>query len=267
MFEDLGDFPAAKQDWTSTEWISIGEEYEPTKDGKCPKAYTMLNKQTQKCQFPNRIDIGMHFIKTGGYNGWKESYSKMMQRLHPFINYQFDAYKRPEFVKLFEKNEFQQSVKHICGASNPYFKPFQLSMILNLPGQSGIVLLYLLHSFIVSFLSIRVHIVPMHLDVCNAQKSAHINAHFLPIRFRIFGQQLDTHSLNGMNSDRFILFCNSSYFLQRQQVIAGDAGFRFIQTATTATGTSLCAACQPNVLQQNDLYKRYRHWSMCMTGK
>eukprot|EP01083_Nonionella_stella_P258003 882464_1 len=97
MFEDLGDYPAAIADWTSTKWISIGEDYNPTSNGKCPKTYTILNQETGKCQLPNRIDIGKHFIETGGYNGWKESYQKMIHRLHPFINYQFDAFKRPEF--------------------------------------------------------------------------------------------------------------------------------------------------------------------------
>merc|ERR1712228_15773 len=72
-----------------------------------------------------------------------ESYKKMLQRLHPFINYQFDAYKRSEFVQLFQMDEFQASVRHICGPQNPFFRPFQLSLILNLPGQS----------------------VPMHLDI------------------------------------------------------------------------------------------------------
>lgn len=137
MFEELGEFPAAKQDWTSTKWVSIDEDYDPDSDGQCSKPYTMLNQDTGKCQFPNRIDIAKHFIETGGYNGWKESYQKMIYRLNPFINYQFDAYKRPEFIELFEADEFQSAVQHICGRQNPYFRPFQLSMILNLPGQSG----------------------------------------------------------------------------------------------------------------------------------
>merc|ERR1719445_582005 len=67
----------------------------------------------------------------------------MLNRLHPFINYQFDAMKRPEFVSLFEMDEFQIAVESICSRQSPYFKPFQLSLILNLPGQS----------------------VPMHLDI------------------------------------------------------------------------------------------------------
>eukprot|EP00483_Globobulimina_turgida_P008647 UN08665 len=67
----------------------------------------------------------------------------MIHRLHPFIKYQFDAFSRPEFVELFERNEFITEVARMCGRMNPYFRPFQLSMILNIPGQS----------------------VPMHLDI------------------------------------------------------------------------------------------------------
>lgn len=110
MFEELGDFPEASQDWTSTKWVSIGEDYNPTAEGKCPKPYTILNTETGKCQLPNRVDIAKHFVETGGYNGWKEGYQKMLHRLHPFIKYQFDATKRPEFVDLFEMDEFQIAV-------------------------------------------------------------------------------------------------------------------------------------------------------------
>eukprot|EP01084_Bolivina_argentea_P005981 11314_1 len=136
MFEELSEFPAAKQDWTSTEWVSIGEDYDPTPDGECNKRYTILNNETKKCQFPNRVDIARHYIKTGGYNGLKESYSNLIYRLYPFINYQFDAYKRKEFVDLFEQPNFVNAVQKICGPMYPHFRPFQLSMILNLPGHS-----------------------------------------------------------------------------------------------------------------------------------
>lgn len=180
MFESLGEFPAAKSDWTSTKWVSIGEDYEPDSNGKCSKPYTMLNKNTEKCQLPNRIDIAKHFIESGGFNGWKESYQKMLYRLNPFINYQFDAYKRPEFIELFEADEFQSAVKHICGRQNPYFRPFQLSMILNLPGQSGMYSFY--HSLIVKIIYI-IYII-------------YIQYHNIWI-YRIFGQQQDMHFLNG----------------------------------------------------------------------
>merc|ERR1719295_1709100 len=143
LFEEMRDFPDAKQDWTSTKWISVGEDYEPSPDGSCPQTYTILNTQTNRCQLPNRIDIGKHFVETGGYNGWKETYPKMLRRLHPFINYQFDASKRPEFKALFTAPAFEAAVREICGEQNPYFRPFQLSLILNVPGQS----------------------VPMHLDI------------------------------------------------------------------------------------------------------
>ena len=142
----------------------------------------MLNENTGKCQFPNRIDIGKHFIETGGYNGWKESYQNMIHRLNPFINYQFDAYERPEFIELFEADEFQKVVQHICGRQNPYFRPFQLSMILNLPGQSGMT-----HSYKKSKIKnqkniyIQQMLVPQHLDIpyfWTATRYAFLNGYY-----------------------------------------------------------------------------------------
>ena len=149
LFENEEKFPGAKDDWTSSRYTSVGEESfveSPTEDAQCNTRYTMYNRELQQCQFPNRMDIGRHFIVTGGYNGHKESYDTLASRIQPFINYQLDdtqIEQKAEFKELFEADEFREAVEDICGTQHPFFRPFQLSLILNLPGQS----------------------VPMHLDI------------------------------------------------------------------------------------------------------
>ncbi len=67
----------------------------------------------------------------------QEQFDTIVARAHPFINYQFDPYSRPEFVELFELPKFKAAVNEVCAAYGaPYFRPFQLSNIINLYGQS-----------------------------------------------------------------------------------------------------------------------------------
>lgn len=57
-------------------------------------------------------------------------------RLLVFNNYQFDALNRPEFVELFNLPKFKNAVGNMCPKTHEFFKPFQLSLILNLPGMN-----------------------------------------------------------------------------------------------------------------------------------
>lgn len=151
LLQQIKDFPAARSDWTSTNhWSHIGEAMDPIIDSfdpttnkttyTCPERekyqYLVYNDQIHKCVFANRIDIARHFILTGGYDGWKEKFKIIASRLLLYNNFQFNTSAEPEFVKLFTDKQFVQSVNDICGKDRPYFRPYQLSLIMQMPGQN-----------------------------------------------------------------------------------------------------------------------------------
>ncbi|ETO12005.1 hypothetical protein RFI_25371, partial [Reticulomyxa filosa] len=142
-----------KGDQTNFVYPHIGEAENATAEGLCSKTYLTFSPSMQKCVFPSRVDVGRHFITTGGYEGWKCTFAcwniakkkkkkkgkleTIISRSTVFINYQFNPNDRSEFRELFELKEFKEAVNEVCEwYDKPYFKPFQLSMILLTPGQA-----------------------------------------------------------------------------------------------------------------------------------
>jgi hypothetical protein len=63
-------------------------------DGRsCPHPLLVPNLNRTLCTFPGRLDIGSHYIKTGGHEGLKESYEGLISRLLSFGVYLFDLEK------------------------------------------------------------------------------------------------------------------------------------------------------------------------------
>ena len=69
LFEDLKIFKPALNDHTNTIYPHFGEAINATNDLKCNKRYLVYSNKLKKCVFPGRVDIGRHFVLTGGYNG------------------------------------------------------------------------------------------------------------------------------------------------------------------------------------------------------
>ncbi|RYH32426.1 hypothetical protein EON65_00580 [archaeon] len=90
------------------------------------------------CVFPTRIDIGRHFILTGGPDAIREPMEAMVSRVSSFARYLFntvDYY--PPVKRLFEQENFQRKAQEICPKDQQILDPFQFSFILQVPGQSG----------------------------------------------------------------------------------------------------------------------------------
>ncbi len=108
-------------------------------DGSCSHDYLFPNFDKTTCVLPQRVDVGRHYISTGGLDGKKESYADLMSRVSSFGRYTFvnDADKLPSVVKrLFFSEEFQTAAKSICPAHLQHLDPFQYNFIMQVPGQT-----------------------------------------------------------------------------------------------------------------------------------
>lgn len=119
----------------------------------CKHPFMTLNPQRTMCHFSNRLDVGMHFVKTGGFNGHIEYLDKMVARILPFrkrlIQQQSNAYSsyvNLKKLKEFNTPEFHKTANSICADNNAELfdktkldsivnEIFQLDVLLMLPGQ------------------------------------------------------------------------------------------------------------------------------------
>lgn len=113
----------------------IGEAV-PFNGKTCPHPLLIPNINRTLCVFPGRVDIGSHFIRTGGFAGLKESYEKLVSRLLSFGVYLFDLKPYPVLEKLFESPGFLAGARAVCPPGKPFIDPFQFNFIVNAPGQS-----------------------------------------------------------------------------------------------------------------------------------
>lgn len=119
----------------------------------CKHPFMTLNTERTMCHFSNRLDVGMHFVKTGGFNGHIEYLDKMVARILPFrkrlIQQQANAYNsyvNLKRLKEFNTPEFIKTANLICADNNAALfdkkkvdsivnEIFQLDILLMLPGQ------------------------------------------------------------------------------------------------------------------------------------
>eukprot|EP01059_Diplonema_ambulator_P022967 TRINITY_DN38334_c0_g1_i1.p1 TRINITY_DN38334_c0_g1~~TRINITY_DN38334_c0_g1_i1.p1 ORF type:complete len:465 (+),score=58.93 TRINITY_DN38334_c0_g1_i1:152-1546(+) len=113
----------------------VGEAV-PITEGGCRHPYMVPNINRTHCILAGRIDIGKHYMKTGGTEGLKEGYSSMVSRLQSFGAYNFDFEKYPAMVKVFEKDVFQTAAKAVCPEDSQVLDPFQFNFIVQVPGQT-----------------------------------------------------------------------------------------------------------------------------------
>src|SRR4051794_17940187 len=58
----------------------IGEAIPIGSDGLCSHPYLVPSMDRKQCVLPGRIDIGRHYLKTGGVEGLKENYDDLVSR-------------------------------------------------------------------------------------------------------------------------------------------------------------------------------------------
>jgi hypothetical protein len=61
--------------------------------GSCPHPLLVPNINRTLCTFPGRVDIGSHYIRSGGHEGLKETYESLVSRVLSFGVYLFDLSK------------------------------------------------------------------------------------------------------------------------------------------------------------------------------
>lgn len=140
MTRDIGVIPSVMRDTDSykVKRTHIGEAMpfdEAT--GSCPEPLLIPDESRKLCVFPGRIDVGKHFIMTGGIEGMKESHQKLSSRVQPFIKYIFNYSEHPVPKKLFESPEFMQLAKSVCPADKQgVLDYFQFNLVIQVPGQT-----------------------------------------------------------------------------------------------------------------------------------
>jgi hypothetical protein len=107
----------------------------------CSHDFMTPNPERTECYLPQRIDVGKHFIFTGGVDGQRESYQSSIQRVTSFGRYYMgkDALENklpPLIMELFEQESFQKAAKDICPKDKQYLDPFQFNVIMQIPGQT-----------------------------------------------------------------------------------------------------------------------------------
>ena len=134
----MSNVDTAKSSGVVATYDHIGEAIPINADGTCSHPYLFPNNDRTRCILPERVDVGRHFIMTGGLDGVKEPFDDLMDRVSSFARYTFnkDLVKYPIVKELFESEKFQTAAKSVCPADQTYVDPFQFTFIINLPGQT-----------------------------------------------------------------------------------------------------------------------------------
>ena len=111
----------------------IGEAEPINADGTCSHKFLFPNPDKTLCITPQRVDIGKHYVMTGGIDGFKETYLDLVDRVSSFGRYTFvaDIDKYPAVKELFSSSTFQQAAQQVCPAGQKHLDPFQFNFIIN----------------------------------------------------------------------------------------------------------------------------------------
>lgn len=134
----MGSFECNTADvkYYTTEYDNVGEAV-PLQNGEnCDHRYLVPSIDRKHCILPGRIDIGRHFILTGGIGGLKERQTDLVARMLSFGRYIFKPSDYPPIEKLFTAGKFQAAAHRVCPSERQVLDPFQFNIIIQLPGQS-----------------------------------------------------------------------------------------------------------------------------------
>eukprot|EP00435_Cladocopium_sp_Y103_P070685 s33_g35.t2 len=92
----------------------VGEAKPVEADGSCSHHLLVRDGNSSDCILPQRIDVGKHFIMTGGPEAIREPYEDMISRVSSFGRYLFDLKELPVVEKLFENPKFLHFAKSVC---------------------------------------------------------------------------------------------------------------------------------------------------------
>ena len=139
LTRDFGTITTAAREYDSYKVLrdNIGEAVPfNTTSNSCPHAFLMPNGDKSMCVFPGRVDVGRHYVMSGGIEGLKESYDTLVSRVQPFQKYMFDYPNYPVAKQLLESPEFQKLALGVCPSNKQYLDAFQVNLIAQVPGQT-----------------------------------------------------------------------------------------------------------------------------------
>lgn len=103
---------------------------------RCPHRLLTLDNSGTKCVFPGRIDVGLHYLTSGGVEAKKENIELLTSRVQPFLHYILDYKKDPLTKNLLESPDVVKAAESICPKDKPFLDPFQFNYVVQLPGQT-----------------------------------------------------------------------------------------------------------------------------------
>lgn len=120
-------------------------------DGSCPHPYLIPNLSRTLCVLATRVDVGVHYLMSGGPTGRKEAMNPLLTRTLSFSKFfitnplaadkqkqkkeqSADTLNLPALQALFASKQYLDSSKSVCNGLS-VLDPFQLGVILQLPGQ------------------------------------------------------------------------------------------------------------------------------------
>lgn len=142
----MGEFPSNVHSSRGTGFspthAHIGEAVPLSAEGDCEHALLSPNPQRTACILPDRVDVGKHYVLTGGLDGKKESVPDSIARVSSFARYVFvdddgsQLHSNPAVKTLFESEAFQSAARRVCPAHKQVVDAFQFNFIVQVPGQT-----------------------------------------------------------------------------------------------------------------------------------
>ena len=118
------------------EHIGEGLDHPANADGSCAHAFLVPSASGRMCVLPGRIDVGRHYVATGGHEGLREQHAQLLNRVQSFIRYIFDPLEHPVTARLFADGTFLAAARSVCPPHKPVLDPFQTTLIAQVPGQT-----------------------------------------------------------------------------------------------------------------------------------
>jgi hypothetical protein len=109
----------------------------------CDHPFMVPSQNKDECSLPQRVDVGRHFVLTGGADGARESFQSTIQRVTSFGRYFMkknsdpsSIFNQPIVQSLFDDEKFQDAAKRICPKDKQILDTFQFNVIMQIPGQT-----------------------------------------------------------------------------------------------------------------------------------
>ena len=195
------------------EHIGEGLDHPTAPDGTCGHALLAPSSNGRMCILPGRIDVGRHYISTGGTEALREQHAQLLNRVQSFIRYIFTPLDFPVTARLFADEEFLAAARSVCPADKPVLDPFQTTLIAQVPGQT----------------------VPVHLDGVWFRGAS---------RFHVPQWLLAVMEFSGLFADRFVDQVQLVAYFHEWEDPRGERGGSFAHWAAP-DGTMATLAAQP----------------------